>query len=83
MERVSHWSFKVYGMQFHRVVTNPAAKKLWCLDAPEATDGEEVDPRNFCECGPWESSVLEAFLTLYAAPELTSQEFQKIAVLPS
>jgi hypothetical protein len=43
-------------MSYHRVVLNPAAKGLWCLDAPRDDDGEEVDPRDFCECRRWESS---------------------------
>lgn len=43
-------------MKFYRVVVSPNAKSNWFLDAPKTPDGEEVDPRNFCECVRWEGT---------------------------
>jgi hypothetical protein len=35
------------------VLLNPNAQNIWFLDAPQTGEGDEVDPRTFCECAKW------------------------------
>ena len=41
-------------MRLYEVVFDPSAEDVWFLDAPQTSDGDEVDPRIFRSCTRWQ-----------------------------